>query len=459
MNNGQGIAGIGFSAQLLVAKVVRSDGTISPEAEAKAIRWAVDQGARVINLSFGGMRDPRERSRDTYSALEAAAVEYAVSKGVLVVAAVGNADGAPEEPWSYAELPGGAAARRGRQRGRARRLGAVVLESGPSSTTTSPRPGEEDLLDAAARDHVERPTQLLLQGYSDCGPVEFRRGEGTSFSAPQVVAAAALFSSAAPQLQAGSGRDAADARGADAEPDTGCRRCYPGRDALTGWGMLDIARRSPDLNGDVPAADRFEANDEAGERGVGSGAARASGPTRRSTTGTTRWTSTASSFGAASDWWRGSGPARGEHESLPLEARNPAGRRVRSRSSAARRPVQVARLGRADSLACAGDRLVLPRGQGVDAGSRQVLAQIRKARASRRRAEQLFLGTSRICRAGLPTTTARARDVPDDDRARADVRPPRRSRLPGRARRLRRCGRRGGSSGRAAARAASPSVP
>ena len=64
-----------------MAKVVRSDGTISPEAEAQAIRWAVDHGRRVINLSFGGVRDPHDRSRDTYSPLEAAAVQYAVTQG------------------------------------------------------------------------------------------------------------------------------------------------------------------------------------------------------------------------------------------------------------------------------------------------------------------------------------------------------------------------------------------
>ena len=54
IDNNVGIAGIAFPAQLLVAKVVRPDGTISPEAEARGIRWAVDAGARVINLSLGG---------------------------------------------------------------------------------------------------------------------------------------------------------------------------------------------------------------------------------------------------------------------------------------------------------------------------------------------------------------------------------------------------------------------
>ena len=105
LNNGVGIAGIAFSAQLLVAKVVSADGTISLDAESAAIHWAVDHGARVINLSLGGLRDPVDPGNDSYSALEAAAVAYAVSKGVVVVAAVGNSDQAPATPWNFASYP------------------------------------------------------------------------------------------------------------------------------------------------------------------------------------------------------------------------------------------------------------------------------------------------------------------------------------------------------------------
>src|SRR5262249_9281107 len=105
-NNGVGIAGIGgFSVELLVGKVVRSDGTIPLRAEASAIKWAVSQGARVINLSLAGLRDPLDRRRDTYSSLEASAIRYAVSKHVLVVAAVGNSDQAPRSPWNFAGYP------------------------------------------------------------------------------------------------------------------------------------------------------------------------------------------------------------------------------------------------------------------------------------------------------------------------------------------------------------------
>src|SRR4029079_12623467 len=42
-DNGEGIAGIAFPAELLVAKVVRSDGTISPEVAGRAMRWAAEQ--------------------------------------------------------------------------------------------------------------------------------------------------------------------------------------------------------------------------------------------------------------------------------------------------------------------------------------------------------------------------------------------------------------------------------
>ena len=56
-------------------------------------------------MSFGGVRDPYDSSRDTFSQLEASAVAYAVSQGVLVVAAVGNADNAPQQPWGYAGYP------------------------------------------------------------------------------------------------------------------------------------------------------------------------------------------------------------------------------------------------------------------------------------------------------------------------------------------------------------------
>ena len=93
------------SAELLVAKVVSGDDLIDVEAEVKAIQWAVKNGARVINMSLGGFRDPRDADRDAYSQLEAAAIGYAHGKGVVVVAAVGNSEEVPPRPWPFASYP------------------------------------------------------------------------------------------------------------------------------------------------------------------------------------------------------------------------------------------------------------------------------------------------------------------------------------------------------------------
>ncbi|MFI7607359.1 S8 family serine peptidase [Micromonospora sp. NPDC049366] len=56
------------------------------QAIAKAIRYAADHGAKVISMSIGDGKDPMSRPLRE----EAAAIEYALSKGVVVVSAAGN---------------------------------------------------------------------------------------------------------------------------------------------------------------------------------------------------------------------------------------------------------------------------------------------------------------------------------------------------------------------------------
>jgi len=260
LNNGRGIAGVGFPVDLLIAKIVRSDGTISPVDEARAIRWAVAHDARVINMSFGGVRDPHDPGQDTYSRLEAEAVQYAVSKGVLVVAAVGNADSAPTEPWGYAGYPAA--------------LPHVLGVSSIARDGTVPNfsnrdvryndiaaPGE-DILSTLPMALTSSRAGCLTPGYSDCGPIEFRRGEGTSFSAPLVSAGAALLFASSPFLQADQVSKILTRTATDANPDTGCIRCLANRDSLTGWGQLDIASAVEALDNPTPAADHYEVNDQ-----------------------------------------------------------------------------------------------------------------------------------------------------------------------------------------------------
>jgi hypothetical protein len=101
-----------------------------------------------------------------------------------------------------------------------------------------------------------------LQGYSDCGPIEFRRGEGTSFSAPLVSAGAALLFATDPALQADQASNLLTRFAVDATPDTGCIRCIEGRDSLTGWGLLDIGSAVRALDDPLPEGDRYEINDQ-----------------------------------------------------------------------------------------------------------------------------------------------------------------------------------------------------
>jgi subtilisin family serine protease len=261
LNNSQGIAGVGFSASLLVAKIVRSDGTISPDAEASAIRWAVDNGARVINMSFGGVRVPGDPASDTFSPLEAAAVRYAVSNGVLVVAAVGNSDNAPTEPWGFAGYPAALP----------HVLGVSAMGRDGSVPVFSNRDRRYNDIAAPGEDIFSTlPRALTLntkpgcvpQGYSECGPPEFRRGEGTSFSAPLVAGAAAVLFGVVPWAKADQVSNALTRSAADADPDTGCVRCTTGRDALTGWGLLDVESAVETMNVSPPEADQYEVNDD-----------------------------------------------------------------------------------------------------------------------------------------------------------------------------------------------------
>jgi hypothetical protein len=46
----------------------------------------------------------------------------------------------------------------------------------------------------------------------------------------------------------------------------GCRQCPLQRDALSGWGRLDVAKAIAQLDGDLPPSDRLEPNDDAGTK-------------------------------------------------------------------------------------------------------------------------------------------------------------------------------------------------
>jgi len=261
--DGSGMAGVAFPAQLLIAKVVRADGAVPLEAEARAIRWAVDNGARVINLSLGGVRNPFDPSGDGFSPLEASAVEYAVRHRVVVVAAVGNSDQAPDQPWRYASYPAalphvlGVSAQA--------RDGSVPMFSNRDMVYNDVSAPGDELFSTLPRALTSQRPTCVEQGYSDCGPQDFRRPQGTSFATAIVSAGAALVRSTWPELRAEQVVARLERAAVDQTQTTGCRRCTDGRDPLTGWGRLDIAS-ALDWTHSHPPRDRYETNDDAGTR-------------------------------------------------------------------------------------------------------------------------------------------------------------------------------------------------
>ncbi|WP_326696629.1 type VII secretion-associated serine protease mycosin [Streptomyces sp. NBC_01754] len=105
----EGVLGVAPEAKILPGRVIlestdpsrakarRSRGT----ALADGIRWAADQGADVINLSLG---DDSESAHPEPS--EDAAVQYALAKGVSVVASAGNSGDKGDRPSYPAAYPG-----------------------------------------------------------------------------------------------------------------------------------------------------------------------------------------------------------------------------------------------------------------------------------------------------------------------------------------------------------------
>jgi hypothetical protein len=262
--NGVGMAGLAFNARLLIAKVVGPDGTVSLPAEVAAIHWAVDNGAKVINLSLGGVRDPLSPQLDTYSPLEEAAVEYAYARGVIVVAAVGNGPQSPATPWRFAHYPAalphviGVSA--------LRRDGSVPDYSNRDVVYDDIAAPGDGIFSTIPTNLVERRAGCAGHPYSDCGSLEFRDAIGTSFAAPQVSAAAALLLGVDPRLTPDQIAWLLERSADDASPLTGCGDCPAGRDKYTGWGRLDILAALAMLGdgSDLPTPDRYEPNDEAG---------------------------------------------------------------------------------------------------------------------------------------------------------------------------------------------------
>ncbi|MDQ3065681.1 MAG: S8 family serine peptidase [Actinomycetota bacterium] len=193
-SNGDGIAGVAGEAKLLVVQAGGPTGSFTDVEEAAAIVYAVDHGARILNLSLGG---------PATSTAERRAIEYAAAKGVLLIAAVGNSydEGNPVEYPAALLQPLGSrgVGGRGLSVAASNRVGARAAFSSTGSHVSLAAPGAGVFSAVSSSSPASRYPRTPVPG--SVGGL-YGYGSGTSFAAPQVAGAAALVWAANPQLRA-----------------------------------------------------------------------------------------------------------------------------------------------------------------------------------------------------------------------------------------------------------------
>ncbi|MCW2506083.1 MAG: Type secretion-associated serine protease mycosin [Actinomycetia bacterium] len=204
-NNGRGIAGAAWATRIMPIKVFPDNLGASDSDVATGIVWAADHGATVINLSLGGPEDD--------PALHAA-VQYATTKGALVVAAAGN-DGAEvtSYPAAYPEV-----------------LAVAATDSSGSVTSFSTHGAWVDVAAPGMGIVSTIPKYHFPNQKTDI----YASGSGTSFSAPLVSGIAALVRTKLPALSPAQVLARIKATARDAGP--------RGLDHFYGAGVVDAAR-------------------------------------------------------------------------------------------------------------------------------------------------------------------------------------------------------------------------
>ncbi len=202
-DNGIGAAGMCWRCRILPVKVLNRRGRGNDAAIAAGIRFAVDRGARIISMSFGGPDDSRVLRE---------AVAYALERDVLLVAASGNGQAEGNLPNYPAAYPGVLA----------------VSATGPDDAITS-FSTTGDFVSLAAPgagvwSTLWRRTIGDTYGFAD----------GTSAACPHVAGAAALVWTVRPELSA---RQVAEVLMLNADD-----RGPPGKDPAYGYGRLNLFR-------------------------------------------------------------------------------------------------------------------------------------------------------------------------------------------------------------------------
>ncbi len=179
--NGFGIDGIADNAKIMVLRVV-PDGDERDKDIANAIRYAVDNGAKIINMSFGKDFSPGKGKVDE-------AVKYAVSKGVILVHAAGNDSKNNDKDDNFP---------------------CDVYDNSTDTASTwievgASTPKKDKTLPAVFSNYGKTNVDLFAPGtqiYSTVPDNKFDSYQGTSMAAPVVAGVAAMVWSYFPELTA-----------------------------------------------------------------------------------------------------------------------------------------------------------------------------------------------------------------------------------------------------------------
>jgi subtilisin family serine protease len=170
-NNGVGVAGVNWNSPLMILNIFSPSGWATDADAADAIVYACDNGARVINASWGG---------PGYSPLLADVVAYAQSKGVLLCVAAGNYNFDSDEHPFYPAA-----------------LGSDALLAVGGTTQSDGWVYNY----GAARVHLSAPASMV---YLARYPSTYGFGSGTSYAAPLVTGGAGLVLARHPDLDVAS---------------------------------------------------------------------------------------------------------------------------------------------------------------------------------------------------------------------------------------------------------------
>lgn len=210
-----GMAGINPEARIMVLKALDDSGSTLASRVTEAIVYAADNGARVINLSLGGRK---------LTHAEKLAVDYAHTKGAVVVAAVGNEgkDTADFAPANLNHVIGVAATDENDARAPFSNWGPAVDIAAPGVDMLSLRAQNSDLAFNVVKKYTWGDNVV---GY------KYYRATGTSFAAPLVSATASLILANNPRLTNTQVERMLLQSARDIET--------PGVDQYSGYGLLD----------------------------------------------------------------------------------------------------------------------------------------------------------------------------------------------------------------------------